>query len=194
MLKFIVGFVTGTVVGAVAYRFISKEAMANDLKNETEQIRAYYKKKFAPVKKDEAPEEAKEEETQKEKAEMYRSYSSLSSLYNGSEEKEDIPYDKYSKEEKEAPDDKKSDEPYCITKEQYDAETLYERKELIYYEPNTLLTDYEDVVIDIDSSIGFECLKEDNIVDGYTYARNDILKEVYEVKINTGSFLDYYEE
>lgn len=192
MLKFIVGFVTGTVVGAVAYRFISKEAMANDLKNETAQIRAYYKKKFAPAPK-EAPEEAKEE-TKKEKAEMYKSYSSLSSLYDGSEEKEDVQYDKYSKEEKDAPNDKKSDEPYYITKEQYDAETKYERKALIYYEPNTLLTDYEDVVIDIDSSIGFDCLKEDNIVNGYTYARNDILKEVYEVKINTSSFLDYYDE
>ena len=193
MFKFILGFATGAVVGAVVHKFISKEAMANDLKNETAQIRAYYKKKFAPAQK-EAPEETKEEENKKEKAEMYKSYSSLSSLYNGSDEREETQYDKYSKEDKAAPEDKKSDEPYCITKEQYDAENRYERKELIYYEPNTLLTDYDDVVIDIDSSIGFDCLKEDNVIDGFTYARNDILKEVYEIKINTCSFLDYYEE
>ena len=192
MLKFILGFSVGAVTGALAYKFVTKEIMANDLKNETEQIRAYYKKKFDAHK--EEKKEEKKEEDRREKAEMYRSYSSLSSMYSNSDDKEEVAYDKYSKEEKKPEEKPVSDEPYWISPEQYDSESRYEKEELIYYIPNTLLTDYDDVVIDIDTSIGFDCLDEDKVVNGFTHARNDILKKVYEIEVKETSFLDYYQE
>lgn len=192
MLKFILGFSVGVVTGALVHKFITKEIMANDLRNETEQIRAYYKKKFDAQKKVEK-EEKKEEDTQ-EKKELYRSYSSLSSMYSNSDDKEDVAYDKYSKEEKGPVENPISDESYWISPEQYDSESHYEKEELIYYVPNTLLTDYDDVVIDIDSSIGFDCLNEDKVFNGFTHARNDILKRVYKIAVKETSFLDYYQE
>lgn len=195
MFKFLLGFTTGAIVGALVHKLVSKEALANDLKNETEHIRAYYKKKF-DVHKEETKkkEDMKVQESPEEKKEMYKTYSSLSGLYDGEKEKDEVQYDKYSKEDKPLPDDKTSDEPYWISQEQYDAEVHYEREELIYYEPNRLLTDADDVVIDVDLTIGFDCLNEEKVVNGYTHARNDLLKKVYEIEVKPTSFLDYYAE
>lgn len=189
MIKIVLAFGTGVAVGYISAKLILKEMYDNDLKAEEETIKAYYKKKYEkPI------EEDKKEPSNQDKVEVYKTYSSLSSMYDQKDDSENVRYDNYSKEESERTTISEQDEPYWISKDQYELEERYSRMELIYYRPNNLLTDYEDVVVDIDSTIGFDCLREDRVLNGLTHARNDILRVVYEIEVKETSFADYYGE
>ena len=160
-------FVAGVAVGSVAACMLTKErykryyaAIADE---EIDSVKAVYSKK---AKDDEKAEKAKAE----------REYRTLAQPYATDHD------------EKGGAAVIEDDEPYVIPPDEF-GHGSYETIYLTYYADNVLADDVDDIVDDIDGTVGRKSLLhfgeyEDEIV----HVRNDIIETEYEVSLDTRNY------
>ena len=178
--KAIIAFVIGAAAGAVGSYLYLKPKYEEDKANNAEMNKRYYDEKlkeFYDLHPEQCiTEEPKEEEPavdipeEKRKADELAAKLNYNALYN----KE--PLGQTAKE----------DPPYLISPEQYDSETLLDRRNLTYYEGDDVLCDeLTEEVLDIENVVGIENIQSfgnDFEEDPYImHIRNNTFGCVYEI-------------
>ena len=94
-------------------------------------------------------------------------------------------------EEHKVNSDKMSDSPYVIAPEDFGEEEDYERVSLTYYSDRYLVDDVDEVVDDIENTVGQDSLNEFGVYeDDAVYVRNDRLKCDYEILLDERKYSD----
>lgn len=184
MLKSILVFGLGVVVGSATTYFIIKKHYSDIAQEEIDSVKSVYKKKCENL--DSVIKIRMDKEKSDLSDKLYKRFQDAQNEYLGEEEEieEDIEEDPDYDENVERifPDEERT-EPYIISPDQFVNENRYYDKITLYYYEDTgqLLTDEEDLT-EIDVSIGADSLEhfgeyEKDVV----YVRNDRLSIDYEV-------------
>lgn len=104
-------------------------------------------------------------------------------------------YTNYSSSEKK--EDKKEDEkaPYVISPDEFGENDDYDRISLTYYSDHVLTYENDDILEDVESSVGFESLSHfGEYEDDSVFVRNDRLKVDYEILLDQRRYSDVLED
>ena len=187
MVKTIISFVLGAAAGAgCTYLYLKpkyEEANAID----AEKNRLFYKEKLQEF-YDAHPETQESETDISETEEVPVEDDRPEGLRKAEELASKLNYNAlYNKEPLGGTTEKKpEDQIYLISPEQYESETIYDRRTLTYYEGDDILCDeLSDEVLDIENTIGIENVEEfgNNFEDDpyLMHIRNNTFGCVYEV-------------
>lgn len=187
MVKTVLAFLLGAAAGgAGVYLYLDKRSIKNNTEN-AEKNRNYYETKIIELEKeieslknpDEKIEETDSTEPDVDIPEAKRKADDLAAKlnYNALYNKQPLGSNAPAKD----PDD-----IFLISPEQYESETLYDRRTLTYYEGDDILCDeLTDDVMDVENTIGLENLME--FGNGFEddpyimHIRNNTYGAVYEV-------------
>lgn len=171
-----VAFVAGAVIGSVATLYYTKNKYERIAQEEIDSVKAAFSKK----KKEEDPEQFEGHEDEKEESSM--SVSDYAKIL--SKEK----YTNYSTSSVEKPTQPKKVEepilkadPYVISPEEFGSND-YDEIGFTYYADHILTDDGDEILEDVEGSIGFDSLNHfGEYDDDVVYVRNDRLKVDYEI-------------
>lgn len=189
MLKNILIFVAGAVVGAGSTYFILKDKFEERLEVDLDDMRGYFEKKA----QDKDPE-------YEEKAELAKKSLEKPDISTYKAVLEKVRYDQVNKESKPDPADEEhptepNPDPYVISPEEFGVNRAYDTTSLTYYAGDEVLADDRDEVLDIQTYIGHDALErfgeyEDDVV----YVQNDRFGTYYEVFLDQRCFHDLSDE
>lgn len=168
ILIFVAGIAAGSVAACMLTRERYKRYYAAIADEEIESVKAVYSKK--------ADDERKKKDTVLEEVARHEKYRTIL---------QDAGYDQDKKGEAATIED---DEPYVISPDEF-GESTYETIYLTYYADRVLADDVDDIVDDIEGTVGSKSLLrfgeyEDDIV----HVRNDIIETDYEITLDTRSY------
>ena len=182
--KVLGGFLLGAAVGAAASYIFLKNKYEEIANEEIESVKEYYEEKYKKIDKkvEDVKKQGKEiKELQKKVTESVVKYNTFSKA---------DPEENYNVVVREHPTEEYG--VYEISFDEYiNDNVLDEKKELIYYAGDQTLVDESGEPIEIDSSIGYDCIGilEDSI-NNIAYFRNPKNETDYEVDKVEGSYKD----
>jgi hypothetical protein len=161
------GIMAGTAaIAAVATWVYAKDKFAKQASDDISEMKAYYKEKYESQPK-EAPKEPKKEQPKTEaqkKAEDLKTYRQMAR-------------DKYK-----ANHEEEEGNPHVITPEEFGENNHYDRITLTYYADHVLADENDEVIRDVEETIGFGSLNHFGEYEAdIVYVQNDILKCYYEI-------------
>lgn len=179
--KNILSFLAGTAVGSVAtYIFCTRRYGIGE---ETEEVT------FEGVKK------SKDEKNPE--GDVSENNSSVKKKATEAQRKPDImDYAKklmkehgYSQENNE--EDRNIAAPYTVSPEEFGKDETYETVELVYYADNILADDMDEIVEDVDSTVGFDSLNSfGEFEDDSVFVKNDQMKVYFEILRSEQKYMD----
>jgi hypothetical protein len=153
-------------IAAVATWVYAKDKFAKQASDDISEMKAYYKEKYESKPK-EAPKEPKKEQPKTEaqkKAEDLKTYRQMAR-------------DKYK-----ANHEEEEGNPHVITPEEFGENNHYDRITLTYYADHVLADENDEVIRDVEETIGFGSLNHFGEYEAdIVYVQNDILKCYYEI-------------
>lgn len=181
-LAFIIGSLFGGLTGASITLALVKEKYAQKAENEIESIREFYKSK-------QGDDDAKKQETATDDPPNdeidYSRYNQLLGKYSISNADTDISEKKQIGEER----------PYTISPEEFGELDGYQRVSLTYYADQILADDNDELVDDIDGTVGIDSLAHfGEYEDDSVFVRNDALQCDYEILLDYRKFSDVVAE
>ena len=161
------GIMAGAAAIAAAATWVyAKDKFAKQASDDISEMKAYYKEKYESQPK-EAPEEPKKEQPKTEaqkKAEDLKTYRQMAR-------------DKYK-----ANHEEEEGNPHVIAPEQFGENNHYDRITLTYYADHVLADENDEVIRDVEETIGFGSLNHFGEYEAdIVYVQNDILKCYYEI-------------
>jgi hypothetical protein len=154
-------------IAAVATWVYAKDKFAKQASDDISEMKAYYKEKYESQPKEEAPEPKKKEQPKTEaqkKAEDLKTYRQMAR-------------DKYK-----ANHEEEEGNPHVITPEEFGENNHYDRITLTYYADHVLADENDEVIRDVEETIGFGSLNHFGEYEAdIVYVQNDILKCYYEI-------------
>ena len=201
MLKSVLIFSCGVAVGATAMFFSLRERYQKEINDEAEELRAYYYERFERKGKGleknekEESEESKEKESDISKVKEYTNsdkYEEMEEAYERLREKEHPEEDKdYYEGAARSEEITKNSKPKIIKKDSFDDYPHHDKQTLFYYtEDDTLATEEDQIVDDIESLVGDALTKygfKDN-TDDFVYVRNCGIGTDFVIEKVYGSF------
>lgn len=157
------GIMAGAAAIAVVATWVyAKDKFAKQASDDISEMKAYYKEKY-----ESQPEEPKKEQPKIEaqkKAENLKTY-------------RQIARDKYK-----ANHEEEEGNPHVITPEEFGENNHYDRITLTYYADHVLADENDEVIRDVEETIGFGSLNHFGEYEAdIVYVQNDILKCYYEI-------------
>ena len=179
---FLIGSLFGGLAGASITFALVKEKYAQKAESEIESIREFYKSKRNG-------DETKKQETtgvESPKNEIdYSRYNQILGKYAVSNAETDISEKQQIGEEK----------PYTISPEEFGELEEYQRVSLTYYADQILADDNDELVDDIDGTVGIDSLTHfGEYEDDSVFVRNDALRCDYEILMDYRKFSDVVAE
>lgn len=154
-------------IAAVATWVYAKDKFAKQASDDISEMKAYYKEKYESQPKEEAPEPKKKEQPKTEaqkKAEDLKTYRQMAR-------------DKYK-----ANHEEEEGNPHVITPEEFGENNHYDRITLTYYADHVLADENDEVIRDVEETIGFGSLNHFGEYEAdIVYVQNDIIKCYYEI-------------
>lgn len=181
-LAFFIGSLFGGLAGASITFALAKEKYVQKAESEIESIREFYKSK------QDGEDTKKQDTTAAEPHENeidYLRYNQLLGKYSVSNTDADISEKKQIGEER----------PYTISPEEFGELEGYQRVSLTYYADQILADDNDELVDDIDSTVGIDSLTHfGEYEDDSVFVRNDALQCDYEILMDYRKFSDVVAE
>lgn len=141
-------------IAAVATWVYAKDKFAKQASDDISEMKAYYKEKYESQPKTEA----------QKKAEDLKTYRQMAR-------------DKYK-----ANHEEEEGNPHVITPEEFGENNHYDRITLTYYADHVLADENDEVILDVEETIGFGSLNHFGEYEAdIVYVQNDILKCYYEI-------------
>lgn len=181
-LAFLIGSLFGGSAGAYITFALVKEKYAQKAESEIESIREFYKSKqdSDETKKQETP----VVEPSENEIDCLR-YNQILGKYDVSNAENDISEKQQIGEER----------PYIISPEEFGELEGYNRVSLTYYADQILADDNDELVDDIDGTVGIDSLTHfGEYEDDSVFVRNDALKCDYEILMDYRKFSDVVAE
>lgn len=175
-------FAAGLVLGSVVTWKVTKTKYERIAQEEIDSVKAVYSRKAMKLEK--TP-----ENLQGVMLDYCKDY------YNGEYDALKSRYDKAfdTKNNEEEGDAEESDGPYVISPDEFD-ENGYETVSLTYFADKVLVDDMNDVVTDLDGTIGRDSLNHfGEYEDDSVFVRNDKLKIDYEILLDTRNWSDVHD-
>lgn len=81
--------------------------------------------------------------------------------------------------------------PYTVSPEEFGKDETYETVELVYYADNILADDMDEMVEDVDSTVGFDSLNSfGEFEDDSVFVKNDQMKVYFEILRSEQKYMD----
>ena len=173
-------FAVGALVGSAVTWYFAKGYFAKIAQEEIDSVKEVFSNFNKQSDEDNEPQQ-EEGLTEEEVARAMPVYHQLASRY-------DSPA--FKTEEKEVSD---VDRPYVISPNEYGQMYDYMTFELTYYDDGVLADDTDEIVDDIEGTIGYESLKHFGELEDdpdIVHVRNDSLKADYEVAMSNSKYSD----
>lgn len=201
-----VGFVLGAVSGATAGWIVAKKRYEEIAQEEIDSVKEVFSKKLADTNtalKEKYMDKFKDVEKNEkdENKEDHDSYKNIASMYK-TENGKKKDYSSYSNDKKEPekesePANEKEEvrggkeAPYVISPDEFGEFDDYEKISLMFYSDQILADDCDEIVEDVDRTIGFESLNHfGEYEDDAVYVRNDRLRCDYEILLDERTYID----
>lgn len=184
-----VTFTVGAAVGAVASWYFAKKKYEIIAQEEIDSVKEVFAKKVAAISGDEDDISEKEDEDPKPK-------NSDNDIMKYASQLNDEGYTNYSNMEMSFPDveTKKPigvERPYVIAPDEFGEIDEYETISLTYYADDVLTDDMDELVEDVDETIGADSLNHfGEYEDDSVFVRNDRLKADYEILLDERNYSD----
>lgn len=166
MIKNVLIFGAGAIIGSICSIQIVKERLKEDAESEIAEMRAYYRDKMK---------ENKEEETITKEEE----FEPIEEVIEKEEKQmEKIIQDKGYVNQKEEEVSNTYDIPYVINEEEYGSEEDYDTEVLTYFADKVLVDEVDEIIEDMDTVVGLGNLSIFEEFEGAKtiYVRNEIYK------------------
>ena len=184
ILKNLLIFAAGAAIGAIATYKMVKDSFEASTQEEIDEMREYYRQKSEDD--SETPDLVDEEEPcEMTEAQYHERYKNVATLYNPSAEMDDDHnIDNEPEEVNVVPIGERNPTPYIISSDDFAETNAYDKLTFVYYEEDdTLADESEEIVRDIDGTIG-EALVSFGKNSGdpdIVYVRNERICIDYEV-------------
>ena len=188
MIKNVLIFGAGAIIGSICSIQILKERLKEDAESEIAEMRAYYRDKMKENKEEETI--TKEEEEFKPIEEVIEEDSKAEKII---EDKGYVNYSKYMETSDELPEENNDlDVPYVINEEEYGALVDYDTEVLTYFADKVLVDEVDEIIEDMETVVGLGNLSIFDEFEGAktVYVRNEIYKTDFMIVKDDWNYAD----
>lgn len=178
-IKCVFTFIFGAAIGSVAAYMLLKEKYKKLAQEEIDEVKEYYHSKFTSEKNNI---EVSNHPDSDDKSEMRSEVKKNIDLYKNTVKNQGYNSDS---------EKKQSEHPYVISPNEFGDIDDYERVTLYYYADEVLVDEDDELVEDVDNTVGLESLTHfGEYEDDSVFVRNDRLSCDYEILLDQRTYSD----